>query len=81
VPLRERAGAQGASDLAMGLAAGGGGALAGVVVGQLGYDVLGAAAAVLACVITVSAVLIRPNDSNRIRPTPALPGEVESQVG
>lgn len=59
VPVTERAGAQGASDLAMGLAAGGGGALAGVVVGQLGYDILGLAAAVLACLVVLAAFLIR----------------------
>lgn len=81
VPLTERAGAQGASDLAMGLAAGGGGALAGLVVGQLGYDVLGAAAAVLATAITIAALLIRPVEIDRLRPEPALPGEVETEVG
>ena len=59
VPVDERAGVQGASDLAMGLAAGGGGALAGVVVGQLGYDVLGLCAAVLAATIAVVALLVR----------------------
>jgi MFS family permease len=59
VPVDERAGVQGASDLAMGLAAGGGGALAGVVVGQLGYDVLGLGAAVLAATIAVVALLVR----------------------
>ena len=63
VPVAERAGVQGASDLAMGLAAGGGGALAGLVVGRLGYDVLGMGAAVLAAVIAVAALLVR-------RPTP-----------
>lgn len=59
VPLSERAGAQGASDLAMGLAAGGGGALAGVVVGQLGYSALGLGAAVIAVLIGLAALLIR----------------------
>jgi MFS family permease len=60
VPVAERAGVQGASDLAMGLAAGGGGALAGVVVAQLGYGVLGLGAAVLAAVIAVAALVLRP---------------------
>jgi MFS family permease len=60
VPVSERAGVQGASDLAMGLAAGGGGALAGVVVAQLGYGVLGLGAAVLAAAIAVAALLVRP---------------------
>jgi MFS family permease len=59
VPIAERAGAQGASDLVMGLAAGGGGALAGVVVGQLGYAVLGGCAAVLAAVVALASLLIR----------------------
>jgi MFS family permease len=43
----DRPAAQGASDLLMGLAAAGGGALAGVVVGSFGYGVLNASAAVL----------------------------------
>jgi MFS family permease len=60
VPVAERAGVQGASDLAMGLAAGGGGALAGVVVAQLGYGVLGLGAAALAAAIAVAALLLRP---------------------
>lgn len=41
VPLRQRPAAQGLSDVAMGLAGGGGGALAGVVVGWWGYPALG----------------------------------------
>lgn len=81
VPLSERAGAQGASDLAMGLAAGGGGALAGVVVGQLGYAVLGTLAACLAGVVGVAALLLRPTDLQRVSPPPVLPGEVDSEVG
>ena len=59
VPVDERAGVQGASDLAMGVAAGGGGALAGIVVGQLGYDVLGLCAAVLSATIAAVALLVR----------------------
>lgn len=59
VPVAERAGVQGASDLAMGLAAGGGGALAGVVVGQLGYDALGLGAAVVAAAIALAALVVR----------------------
>ncbi|WP_235529242.1 MFS transporter [Phycicoccus sp. Root101] len=59
VPVAERAGAQGASDLAMGLAAGGGGALAGVVVGQLGYGALGLGAAVVAVAIGLAAAFLR----------------------
>lgn len=56
VPLAERPGVQGASDLVMGLAGGGGGALAGVVVGGLGYRDLGAGAAVLAALVAVAAL-------------------------
>ena len=40
IPLAERASAQGSSDLLMGLAAASGGAVAGVVVDQLGYAAL-----------------------------------------
>lgn len=40
IPLRQRPAAQGLSDVAMGLAGGGGGALAGVVVNQWGYPAL-----------------------------------------
>lgn len=62
VPVAERAGAQGASDLAMGLAAGGGGALAGVVVGQVGYAALGLGAAVVAVLIGLAAAFLRRPD-------------------
>src|SRR4029079_26342 len=51
VPLAERPGVQGASDLVMGLAGGSAGALAGVVVGSLGYHELGLGAAALATVV------------------------------
>lgn len=59
VPVEERAGAQGASDLAMGLAAGGGGALAGLVVGLASYSMLALGAAAVAVVIGVTAVTLR----------------------
>ncbi|WP_457254631.1 MFS transporter [Pedococcus sp. P5_B7] len=85
VPLAERAGAQGAADLVMGLAAGGGGALAGVVVGQLGYSVLGACSAVLAAIVALASLLIRvdtttPTDGvaghTSVTPDPVLPDTV-----
>ncbi|MGH8776259.1 MAG: MFS transporter [Jiangellaceae bacterium] len=47
VPVEDRPAAQGSSDLLMGLAAAGGGGLAGVVVGTLGFGLLNAGAAVL----------------------------------
>jgi MFS family permease len=47
LPVDDRPAAQGASDLLMGLAAAAGGAVAGLVVGQLGYAVLNAGASVL----------------------------------
>jgi MFS family permease len=47
VAVEERPIVQGSSDLLMGLAAAGGGALAGLVVGNLGYGVLNVGAAVL----------------------------------
>ena len=48
VPGPDRPAAQGASDLLMGLSAAAGGAVAGLVVGTLGYGVLNAMASVLA---------------------------------
>ncbi len=62
VPVAERAGTQGASDLAMGLAAGGGGALAGFVVGQVGYAALGLGAAFVAVLIGLTAAFLRGPD-------------------
>ncbi len=59
VPVAERAGAQGASDLAMGLAGGLGGAVAGVVVGQIGYAALGLGAALVAVAIGLAAAFLR----------------------
>ena len=59
VPVADRAGAQGASDLVMGLAAGGGGALAGLVVGTAGYAMLGLGAAVVAAAIGLTAAFLR----------------------
>jgi len=58
VPASERPGAQGASDLMMGLAGGGAGALAGVVVAQVSYRALALCALVLAVAIAVAALLV-----------------------
>jgi MFS family permease len=55
VPLEDRPAAQGSSDLLMGLAAAAGGALAGVVVGTLGYGLLNAGAAVLVVALLLAA--------------------------
>ena len=41
IPLRQRPAAQGLADVAMGLAGGGGGAVAGLIVGWWGYQALG----------------------------------------
>lgn len=57
VGVADRPAVQGASDLLMGLAAAGGGVLAGVVAGSFGYGVLNAAAAVLLAA-PVAAMLI-----------------------
>jgi MFS family permease len=57
VGISDRPAVQGASDLLMGLAAAGGGALAGVVVGTVGYGALNAGAAVLLAVPVVMASL------------------------
>ena len=59
VPLGERPGVQGASDLAMWLFAAGGGALAGVVVAEWGYGVLNGAAGVLALAVLAAAAAAR----------------------
>jgi MFS family permease len=63
VAVDDRPVVQGASDLMMGLAAAGGGAVAGVVVGQLGYGVLNAGAAVLVASLLV--IVMRTAASRR----------------
>lgn len=67
VEIADRPAAQGASDLLMGLAAAGGGALAGVVVGTFGYGVLNAGAGALLVVPVVMASLpaCRPRSNTR----------------
>ena len=67
VPAMERPGAQGASDLVMGLVAGLGGALAGVVVDRASFTVLALAALAVAVVIGLVAAL----STVRTHPTPA----------
>jgi MFS family permease len=57
LPAAERPGAQGASDLLMGLAAGGGGAAAGVVIQLFSYHVLGLIGIGVALLIGLLAVL------------------------
>ena len=59
VPTTERPGAQGASDLVMGLAAGLGGALAGVVVDRASFHALALSALVIAVAIGVAALVLR----------------------
>lgn len=59
VPTAERPGAQGASDLVMGLAAGLGGALAGVVVDLASFHALALGALVIALAIGGAAVALR----------------------
>jgi hypothetical protein len=65
VPAFERPGAQGASDLVMGLAAGLGGAVAGVVVDRAGFTVLALGALGVAVVVGLAAALsaVRPGPS------------------
>lgn len=63
VPSAERPGAQGASDLVMGLSAGVGGALAGVVVDRLSFHALALGCLVIALAIGAAAVVLRgPTD-------------------
>ncbi len=57
VPVAERPGAQGASDLLMGLAAGIGGAIAGVVVDRASFHALALSALCLAVMIGVAAAM------------------------
>lgn len=59
----QRPGAQGSADLLMGLAAGGGGALAGVVVAQASYAVLAAGVGVLAAAILVATLVLGGSSS------------------
>lgn len=54
----QRAGAQGSADLLMGLAAGGGGAIAGVIVAQASFSALAAADGLLAVAILVASVVL-----------------------
>lgn len=59
LPLRERPAAQGVADVAMGLAGGGAGALAGVVVHAYGFPALAVAAAALAGLLAVALLAFR----------------------
>ncbi|MGG5261085.1 MFS transporter [Phycicoccus avicenniae] len=59
VPAAERPGAQGASDLLMGLAAGGGGAAAGVIVDRVSFHALALTALAFALAIGVLALTTR----------------------
>ncbi|MFN8194182.1 MAG: MFS transporter [Nocardioidaceae bacterium] len=59
VPLRARTDVQGAADLVMGLSAAAAGALAGFIVGWLGYAALNLFAAAIAAVTLASAALAR----------------------
>lgn len=68
VEVRERPIVQGTSDLLMGLAAAGGGALAGLVVGNLGYGVLNLGAAVLVMTLLAAIAATLPARTGR-RPT------------
>ena len=56
LPAAERPGAQGGADLLMGLAAGGGGAVAGVIVDRLSFQVLAQVALGFALLIAVAAI-------------------------
>jgi MFS family permease len=58
VEVTQRPIVQGTSDLFMGLSAAGGAALAGVVVGQLGFGVLNAGAATLVCALLAAIVVL-----------------------
>jgi MFS family permease len=63
----QRPGAQGSSDLLMGLAAGGGGALAGVIVAQASYAVLAVGVGLLAAAILAATIVLTaaPRDPDK----------------
>lgn len=61
-PIEARTDVQGTSDMAMALTAAGGGGLAGVVVGSLGYAALALLAALLALGVVVAGGLVRRHD-------------------
>jgi MFS family permease len=61
-PVVARTDVQGTSDMAMSLTAAGGGALAGVVVGALGYSALALFAELMAFVVVVAGVQVRARD-------------------
>ena len=75
VPAIERPGAQGASDLVMGLVAGLGGALAGVVVDRASFTVLALAALGVAVVIGLVAAL------SAVRTHPPPPDSAKMDAG
>ena len=58
-PIEARTDVQGTSDMAMALTAAGGGALAGVIVGELGYPALATFAALLAGAVVVAGAVTR----------------------
>ena len=57
--IEARTDVQGTSDMAMSLTAAGGGALAGVIVGALGYPALATFAALLAAAVVVAGTVTR----------------------
>ncbi len=63
IPIPRRAGAQGVSDLVMGMAAASGGAIAGVVVDQWGYARLAQFCALLAVAVVLLGLLIRRSEA------------------
>lgn len=71
----QRPGAQGSSDLFMGLAAGGGGALAGVIVAQASYAALALGVGVLAVGILVATVTLRAAPAHARTPASTSAGD------
>jgi len=61
-PITARTDVQGTSDMAMALTAAGGGALAGAIVGWLGYSALSVFAELLALSVVAAGVLVRVRD-------------------
>ncbi len=67
LPLAERPVVQGFSDLVMGVAGGGAGAIGGLIVGAWGFTTLSVAEAVAVCVVAAAALATRPPPPSRAR--------------
>jgi MFS family permease len=79
VPAEERAATQGIADMTMGVVAGTGGTIAGIVVGVVGYPVLSLVGAGLALMLLAFATRMRVG-SGPLRPTSSSPSAPDGTV-